>query len=158
MFLFQINIVIFVNVIRILVEKLKSSAMTGNNDTGHFMWVTRRDYYRGTMWGTVYNVVLVQNFVIAGFLKISCNRSRFSWTVYMWLSALVYSLFWSKLIEEQSVVLVIQKTEKKLHQQVSRLLPVNWRTAIFWKVSMHLRPAGHPPNLNKVHKIHKTKH
>lgn len=43
----------------------------------------------------------------------------------MWLSALVYSLFWSKLIEEQSLVLVIQKTEKKLHQQVAPLLPIN---------------------------------
>lgn len=33
----QVNIVIFINVIRILVQKLKSSAMAGNNDTGHFM-------------------------------------------------------------------------------------------------------------------------
>nr|XP_049603396.1 pituitary adenylate cyclase-activating polypeptide type I receptor-like isoform X2 [Syngnathus scovelli] len=32
-----VNIVIFINVIRILVQKLKSSAMSGNNDTGHFM-------------------------------------------------------------------------------------------------------------------------
>lgn len=36
---YQVNIVIFINVIRILVQKLKSSAMAGNNDTGHFMWV-----------------------------------------------------------------------------------------------------------------------
>lgn len=41
-FLFQINIVIFINVIRILVQKLKSSTIAGNNDTGHFMWVTAR--------------------------------------------------------------------------------------------------------------------
>lgn len=39
-YLYQVNIVIFINVIRILVQKLKSSAMAGNNDTGHFMWVT----------------------------------------------------------------------------------------------------------------------
>lgn len=37
MYLYQVNIVIFINVIRILVQKLKSSAMAGNNDTGHFM-------------------------------------------------------------------------------------------------------------------------
>lgn len=33
----QINIFIFINVIRILVQKLKSSAMAGNHDTGHYM-------------------------------------------------------------------------------------------------------------------------
>ncbi|XP_072768988.1 vasoactive intestinal polypeptide receptor 1-like isoform X2 [Nerophis lumbriciformis] len=32
-----VNIVIFVNVIRILVQKLRSSTMSGNNDTGHFV-------------------------------------------------------------------------------------------------------------------------
>ncbi|KAM9791871.1 pituitary adenylate cyclase-activating polypeptide type I receptor-like isoform 2-T2 [Syngnathus typhle] len=32
-----VNIIIFINVIRILVQKLKSSAMSGNNDTGHFI-------------------------------------------------------------------------------------------------------------------------
>lgn len=33
----QINILIFINVMRILVQKLKSSAMAGNHDTGHYM-------------------------------------------------------------------------------------------------------------------------
>ena len=33
----QVNILIFINVIRILVQKLKSSAMAGNHDTAHYM-------------------------------------------------------------------------------------------------------------------------
>lgn len=33
----QVNILIFINVIRIVVQKLKSSAMAGNHDAGRYM-------------------------------------------------------------------------------------------------------------------------
>lgn len=51
-----INIVIFVNVIRILVQKLKSSAMAGNNDTGHFMRLAKSTLFLIPLFGMHYTV------------------------------------------------------------------------------------------------------
>ncbi|TKS79653.1 Vasoactive intestinal polypeptide receptor 1 [Collichthys lucidus] len=51
-----VNIVIFINVIRILVQKLKSSAMTGNNDTGHFMRLAKSTLFLIPLFGMHYTV------------------------------------------------------------------------------------------------------
>ncbi|XP_059200824.1 pituitary adenylate cyclase-activating polypeptide type I receptor-like [Centropristis striata] len=51
-----VNIVIFINVIRILVQKLKSSAMVGNNDTGHFMRLAKSTLFLIPLFGMHYTV------------------------------------------------------------------------------------------------------
>uniref|UniRef100_A0A3B5AM05 Growth hormone releasing hormone receptor a n=1 Tax=Stegastes partitus TaxID=144197 RepID=A0A3B5AM05_9TELE len=51
-----VNIVIFINVIRILVQKLKSSAMAGNNDTGHFMRLAKSTLFLIPLFGMHYTV------------------------------------------------------------------------------------------------------
>uniref|UniRef100_A0A3P8W1R3 Growth hormone releasing hormone receptor a n=1 Tax=Cynoglossus semilaevis TaxID=244447 RepID=A0A3P8W1R3_CYNSE len=51
-----VNIVIFINVIRILVQKLKSSAMTSNNDTGHFMRLAKSTLFLIPLFGMHYTV------------------------------------------------------------------------------------------------------
>ncbi|XP_010782291.1 vasoactive intestinal polypeptide receptor 1-like [Notothenia coriiceps] len=51
-----INIVIFINVIRILVQKLKPSAMVGNNETGHFMRLAKSTLFLIPLFGMHYTV------------------------------------------------------------------------------------------------------
>ncbi|XP_005742654.1 pituitary adenylate cyclase-activating polypeptide type I receptor-like [Pundamilia nyererei] len=74
-----INIVIFVNVIRILVEKLKSSAMTGNNDTGHFMRLAKSTLFLIPLFGMHYTVFafLPENTGVAARLYIELGLGSF---------------------------------------------------------------------------------
>uniref|UniRef100_A0A672G259 Pituitary adenylate cyclase-activating polypeptide type I receptor-like n=1 Tax=Salarias fasciatus TaxID=181472 RepID=A0A672G259_SALFA len=51
-----INIVIFINVIRILVQKLTSSSMAGNHDTGHFMRLAKSTLFLIPLFGMHYTV------------------------------------------------------------------------------------------------------
>ncbi|KAM4605245.1 vasoactive intestinal polypeptide receptor 1-like [Polymixia lowei] len=51
-----VNIVIFINVIRILVQKVKSPAMGGNNDTGHFMRLAKSTLFLIPLFGMHYTV------------------------------------------------------------------------------------------------------
>uniref|UniRef100_A0A669E737 Growth hormone releasing hormone receptor a n=1 Tax=Oreochromis niloticus TaxID=8128 RepID=A0A669E737_ORENI len=73
-----INIVIFVNVIRILVQKLKSSAMTGNNDTGHFMRLAKSTLFLIPLFGMHYTVFafLPENTGVAARLYIELGLAK----------------------------------------------------------------------------------
>ncbi|XP_076018439.1 growth hormone releasing hormone receptor a [Genypterus blacodes] len=51
-----VNIVIFINVIRILVQKLKPPAMGSNNDTGHFMRLAKSTLFLIPLFGMHYTV------------------------------------------------------------------------------------------------------
>ncbi|XP_068197434.1 pituitary adenylate cyclase-activating polypeptide type I receptor-like [Antennarius striatus] len=74
-----VNIVIFVNVIRILVQKLKSSAMTGNNDTGHFMRLAKSTLFLIPLFGMHYTVFafLPENTGVAARLYIELGLGSF---------------------------------------------------------------------------------
>ncbi|XP_013884355.1 pituitary adenylate cyclase-activating polypeptide type I receptor [Austrofundulus limnaeus] len=74
-----INIVIFVNVIRILVQKLKSSAMAGNNDTGHFMRLAKSTLFLIPLFGMHYTVFafLPENTGVAARLYIELGLGSF---------------------------------------------------------------------------------
>ncbi|XP_061879380.1 growth hormone releasing hormone receptor a isoform X1 [Entelurus aequoreus] len=51
-----VNIVIFVNVIRILVQKLRSSSMSGHNDSGHFVRLAKSTLFLIPLFGMHYTV------------------------------------------------------------------------------------------------------
>ncbi|XP_041660105.1 vasoactive intestinal polypeptide receptor 1-like [Cheilinus undulatus] len=74
-----INIVIFINVIRILVQKLKSSAMAGNNDTGHFMRLAKSTLFLIPLFGMHYTVFafLPENTGVAARLYIELGLGSF---------------------------------------------------------------------------------
>ncbi|XP_028986812.1 growth hormone releasing hormone receptor a isoform X1 [Betta splendens] len=74
-----VNIVIFVNVIRILVQKLKSSAMAGNNDTGHFMRLAKSTLFLIPLFGMHYTVFafLPENTGVAARLYIELGLGSF---------------------------------------------------------------------------------
>ncbi|XP_061653637.1 growth hormone releasing hormone receptor a isoform X2 [Phyllopteryx taeniolatus] len=73
-----VNIVIFVNVIRILVQKLKSSAMSGNNDPGHFM-LAKSTLFLIPLFGMHYTVFafLPENTGVAARLYIELGLGSF---------------------------------------------------------------------------------
>ncbi|XP_075954564.1 vasoactive intestinal polypeptide receptor 1-like [Anarhichas minor] len=74
-----INIVIFINVIRILVQKLKSSTMAGNNDTGHFMRLAKSTLFLIPLFGMHYTVFafLPENTGVAARLYIELGLGSF---------------------------------------------------------------------------------
>nr|XP_054597565.1 pituitary adenylate cyclase-activating polypeptide type I receptor isoform X2 [Nothobranchius furzeri] len=74
-----VNIVIFINVIRILVQKLKSSAMAGNNDTGHFMRLAKSTLFLIPLFGMHYTVFafLPENTGVAARLYIELGLGSF---------------------------------------------------------------------------------
>ncbi|KAI9544513.1 hypothetical protein NQZ68_001386 [Dissostichus eleginoides] len=74
-----INIVIFINVIRILVQKLKSSAMVGNNETGHFMRLAKSTLFLIPLFGMHYTVFafLPENTGVAARLYIELGLGSF---------------------------------------------------------------------------------
>ncbi|XP_022613973.1 pituitary adenylate cyclase-activating polypeptide type I receptor-like [Seriola dumerili] len=74
-----VNIVIFINVIRILVQKLKSSAMTGNSDTGHFMRLAKSTLFLIPLFGMHYTVFafLPENTGVAARLYIELGLGSF---------------------------------------------------------------------------------
>ncbi|KAG7525352.1 pituitary adenylate cyclase-activating polypeptide type I receptor-like [Solea senegalensis] len=74
-----VNIVIFINVIRILVQKLKSSAMTGNRDTGHFMRLAKSTLFLIPLFGMHYTVFafLPENTGVAARLYIELGLGSF---------------------------------------------------------------------------------
>ncbi|XP_054622533.1 pituitary adenylate cyclase-activating polypeptide type I receptor-like isoform X2 [Dunckerocampus dactyliophorus] len=73
-----LNIVIFVNVIRILVQKLKSSAMSGNSDTGHFV-LAKSTLFLIPLFGMHYTVFafLPENTGVAARLYIELGLGSF---------------------------------------------------------------------------------
>ncbi|KAM8838062.1 uncharacterized protein ACB058_014912 isoform 5-T5 [Synchiropus picturatus] len=75
----QINIVIFVNVIRILVQKLKSSAINGNNDSGHFIRLAKSTLFLIPLFGMHYTVFafLPENTGVAARLYIELGLGSF---------------------------------------------------------------------------------
>ncbi|CAG5896554.1 unnamed protein product [Menidia menidia] len=74
-----VNIVIFINVIRILVQKLKSSAIHGNNDTGHFMRLAKSTLFLIPLFGMHYTVFafLPENTGVAARLYIELGLGSF---------------------------------------------------------------------------------
>ncbi|XP_053739064.1 vasoactive intestinal polypeptide receptor 1-like isoform X2 [Synchiropus splendidus] len=74
-----INIVIFVNVIRILVQKLKSSAINGNNDSGHFIRLAKSTLFLIPLFGMHYTVFafLPENTGVAARLYIELGLGSF---------------------------------------------------------------------------------
>ncbi|XP_054622537.1 pituitary adenylate cyclase-activating polypeptide type I receptor-like isoform X6 [Dunckerocampus dactyliophorus] len=74
-----LNIVIFVNVIRILVQKLKSSAMSGNSDTGHFVRLAKSTLFLIPLFGMHYTVFafLPENTGVAARLYIELGLGSF---------------------------------------------------------------------------------
>ncbi|XP_039670751.1 vasoactive intestinal polypeptide receptor 1-like [Perca fluviatilis] len=74
-----VNIVIFINVIRILVQKLKSSAMAGNNDTRHFMRLAKSTLFLIPLFGMHYTVFafLPENTGVAARLYIELGLGSF---------------------------------------------------------------------------------
>ncbi|XP_057712799.1 pituitary adenylate cyclase-activating polypeptide type I receptor-like isoform X1 [Corythoichthys intestinalis] len=74
-----VNIVIFVNVIRILVQKLKSSAMSGNNDSGHFIKLAKSTLFLIPLFGMHYTVFafLPENTGVAARLYIELGLGSF---------------------------------------------------------------------------------
>ncbi|XP_061653639.1 growth hormone releasing hormone receptor a isoform X4 [Phyllopteryx taeniolatus] len=74
-----VNIVIFVNVIRILVQKLKSSAMSGNNDPGHFIRLAKSTLFLIPLFGMHYTVFafLPENTGVAARLYIELGLGSF---------------------------------------------------------------------------------
>ncbi|XP_036940603.1 vasoactive intestinal polypeptide receptor 1-like [Acanthopagrus latus] len=74
-----VNIVIFINVIRILVQKLKSSVMGGNNDTGHFMRLAKSTLFLIPLFGMHYTVFafLPENTGVAARLYIELGLGSF---------------------------------------------------------------------------------
>uniref|UniRef100_A0A667YW02 Growth hormone releasing hormone receptor a n=1 Tax=Myripristis murdjan TaxID=586833 RepID=A0A667YW02_9TELE len=74
-----VNIVIFINVIRILVQKLKSPAMSGNNDTGHFMRLAKSTLFLIPLFGMHYTVFafLPENTGVAARLYIELGLGSF---------------------------------------------------------------------------------
>ncbi|XP_061694897.1 growth hormone releasing hormone receptor a isoform X3 [Syngnathoides biaculeatus] len=74
-----VNIVIFVNVIRILVQKLKSSSMSGNNDTGHFIRLAKSTLFLIPLFGMHYTVFafLPENTGVAARLYIELGLGSF---------------------------------------------------------------------------------
>nr|XP_057929000.1 growth hormone releasing hormone receptor a isoform X2 [Doryrhamphus excisus] len=74
-----LNIVIFVNVIRILVQKLKSSAMSGNTDTGHFVRLAKSTLFLIPLFGMHYTVFafLPENTGVAARLYIELGLGSF---------------------------------------------------------------------------------
>ncbi|XP_033959581.1 vasoactive intestinal polypeptide receptor 1-like [Pseudochaenichthys georgianus] len=74
-----INIVIFINVIRILVQKLKPSAMVGNNETGHFMRLAKSTLFLIPLFGMHYTVFafLPENTGVAARLYIELGLGSF---------------------------------------------------------------------------------
>ncbi|XP_077415456.1 growth hormone releasing hormone receptor a isoform X3 [Vanacampus margaritifer] len=74
-----VNIVIFINVIRILVQKLKSSAMSGNNDTGHFIRLAKSTLFLIPLFGMHYTVFafLPENTGVAARLYIELGLGSF---------------------------------------------------------------------------------
>ncbi|XP_077955679.1 growth hormone releasing hormone receptor a [Gasterosteus aculeatus] len=74
-----INIVIFINVIRILVQKLKSSTIAGNNDTGHFMRLAKSTLFLIPLFGMHYTVFafLPENTGVAARLYIELGLGSF---------------------------------------------------------------------------------
>ncbi|XP_041847376.1 pituitary adenylate cyclase-activating polypeptide type I receptor-like [Melanotaenia boesemani] len=74
-----VNIVIFINVIRILVQKLKSSAMAGNSDTGHFMRLAKSTLFLIPLFGMHYTVFafLPENTGVAARLYIELGLGSF---------------------------------------------------------------------------------
>ncbi|CAG12267.1 unnamed protein product, partial [Tetraodon nigroviridis] len=75
----QVNILIFINVIRILVQKLKSSAMAGNHDTGHYMKLAKSTLFLIPLFGMHYTVFafLPENTGIAARLYIELGLGSF---------------------------------------------------------------------------------
>ncbi|XP_019739213.1 vasoactive intestinal polypeptide receptor 1-like [Hippocampus comes] len=74
-----VNIVIFINVIRILVQKLKSSAISGNNDTGHFIKLAKSTLFLIPLFGMHYTVFafLPENTGVAARLYIELGLGSF---------------------------------------------------------------------------------
>uniref|UniRef100_H3DMQ6 Growth hormone releasing hormone receptor a n=1 Tax=Tetraodon nigroviridis TaxID=99883 RepID=H3DMQ6_TETNG len=74
-----VNILIFINVIRILVQKLKSSAMAGNHDTGHYMKLAKSTLFLIPLFGMHYTVFafLPENTGIAARLYIELGLGSF---------------------------------------------------------------------------------
>ncbi|XP_034469852.1 growth hormone releasing hormone receptor a [Hippoglossus hippoglossus] len=74
-----VNIVIFVNVIRILVQKLKSTTMAGNSDTGHFMRLAKSTLFLIPLFGMHYTVFafLPENTGVAARLYIELGLGSF---------------------------------------------------------------------------------
>ncbi|XP_014824235.1 PREDICTED: pituitary adenylate cyclase-activating polypeptide type I receptor-like [Poecilia mexicana] len=74
-----VNIVIFINVIRILVQKLKSSAMAGNSDAGHFMRLAKSTLFLIPLFGMHYTVFafLPENTGVAARLYIELGLGSF---------------------------------------------------------------------------------
>ncbi|KAF0046800.1 hypothetical protein F2P81_000433 [Scophthalmus maximus] len=74
-----VNIVIFVNVIRTLVQKLKSSAMAGNSDTGHCMRLAKSTLFLIPLFGMHYTVFafLPENTGVAARLYIELGLGSF---------------------------------------------------------------------------------
>ncbi|XP_034039725.1 growth hormone releasing hormone receptor a [Thalassophryne amazonica] len=75
----MVNIVIFINVIWILVQKLKSSAMRGNNDSGHFMRLAKSTLFLIPLFGMHYTVFafLPENTGVAARLYIELGLGSF---------------------------------------------------------------------------------
>uniref|UniRef100_A0A8C2ZSE2 Growth hormone releasing hormone receptor a n=1 Tax=Cyclopterus lumpus TaxID=8103 RepID=A0A8C2ZSE2_CYCLU len=84
-----INIVIFINVIRILVQKLKSSTMAGNNDTGHFMRLAKSTLFLIPLFGMHYTVFafLPENTGVAARLYIELGLGSFQFFLVLSLGA-----------------------------------------------------------------------
>uniref|UniRef100_A0A3Q2TR85 Growth hormone releasing hormone receptor a n=1 Tax=Fundulus heteroclitus TaxID=8078 RepID=A0A3Q2TR85_FUNHE len=74
-----VNIVIFLNVIRILVQKLKSSATAGNSDTSHFMRLAKSTLFLIPLFGMHYTVFafLPENTGVAARLYIELGLGSF---------------------------------------------------------------------------------
>ncbi|KAM9791870.1 pituitary adenylate cyclase-activating polypeptide type I receptor-like isoform 1-T1 [Syngnathus typhle] len=74
-----VNIIIFINVIRILVQKLKSSAMSGNNDTGHFIRLAKSTLFLIPLFGMHYTLFafLPENTGVAARLYIELGLGSF---------------------------------------------------------------------------------
>uniref|UniRef100_A0A8C6WX46 Growth hormone releasing hormone receptor a n=1 Tax=Neogobius melanostomus TaxID=47308 RepID=A0A8C6WX46_9GOBI len=85
-------VIIFVNVIRILVQKLKSSAMAGNNDTGHFMRLAKSTLFLIPLFGMHYTVFafLPETTGVAARLYIELGLGSFQ--VQYLLSCLLYTI------------------------------------------------------------------
>ncbi|XP_077373030.1 growth hormone releasing hormone receptor a isoform X5 [Festucalex cinctus] len=89
-----VNIVIFINVIRILVQKLKSSTMSGNNDTGHFIRLAKSTLFLIPLFGMHYTVFafLPENTGVAARLYIELGLGSFQ-SVVVFLRALWWLCF-----------------------------------------------------------------